>query len=89
MATIDVIAAHSHSSRHRDEIARSDTVGCFYCLDTYPPSEVVEWLDNEGTALCPRCGIDSVIGDASGLPATDPAFLSAMRDHWFAQSPQL
>ena len=61
MATIDVIAAHSHSSRHRDEIARSDIVGCFYCHDTYPPSEIVEWLDNEGTAFCPRCGIDSVI----------------------------
>jgi acetone carboxylase gamma subunit len=36
------------------------------------------------TALCPECGIDSVIGDASGYPITE-AFLGKMKTFWFGQ----
>lgn len=36
------------------------------------------------TALCPRCGIDSVLGDASGLQLTDE-FMKAMQLHWFKE----
>ncbi|MFL0243297.1 hypothetical protein [Mycobacterium sp. SMC-17] len=35
------------------------------------------------TALCPGCGIDSVIGDQSGYPITSE-FLNAMRLRWFS-----
>jgi hypothetical protein len=34
------------------------------------------------TALCPHCGIDSVISSASGYPIT-AAFLHRMHDYWF------
>ncbi|MDJ0790140.1 MAG: cytoplasmic protein [Myxococcota bacterium] len=82
----DVLGAHSHSSKHRGEIQRSDLCGCFYCRSTFLPAEIVEWIDETDglgtTALCPRCGIDSVIGSASGYPLTSE-FLSAMHDHWF------
>jgi hypothetical protein len=40
-------------------------------------------LDDGSCAVCPRCGIDSVIGDASGLPVAEPAFLDEMNRHWF------
>jgi hypothetical protein len=83
MAEYDLMAAHKHSSRHRDEIAMSSLCGCFSCLDTYAPSEIVEWTDGGTSAICPHCGIDSVIGDASGLPVTSPEFLGAMSDRWF------
>ncbi len=86
MATFDLNAAHKHSSRHRDEIARSEVVGCFYCMETFSPADISEWIDGPGgaaTALCPKCGIDSVIGSASGLPARDPTFLNEMNLHWF------
>jgi hypothetical protein len=79
--------AHRHSSNHRDEIASSTICGCFYCRSTFTPQAVTEWVD-EGpddcgqTALCPRCGVDSVIGDRSGFPVTDE-FLAAMNAHWF------
>lgn len=36
------------------------------------------------SALCPRCGIDSVLGDASGVEMTDE-FMRAMQRHWFKQ----
>ncbi|OZC03959.1 cytoplasmic protein [Rubricoccus marinus] len=79
------ILAHRHSSSHRAEIERSERCGCFYCMAVYPPEAVAEWIDegNGGeTALCPSCGIDSVIGSASGYPITG-AFLGRMNAHYF------
>ncbi|MCA9533471.1 MAG: hypothetical protein KC593_07335 [Myxococcales bacterium] len=71
---------------HRDEVLASDLCGCFYCLATFAPTTIVEFTDQvDGvgvTALCPRCGIDSVIGSASGFPV-DRTFLQAMRRRWF------
>lgn len=90
----DILAAHKHSSRHRAEIMGSGRCGCFHCLANFSPSEIRDWVDwLEGTspelalvsgttALCPSCGIDSVIGDGSGFPVTIE-FLSQMRKHWF------
>ena len=76
-------AAHQHSSLHRDEIEASDAYGCFYCRRSGSPAEISEWTDDGATALCPRCGIDSVIGSASGYPVTKVAFLGAMKRRWF------
>jgi len=78
-------AAHRVSSGHRAIIERSQLCGCFYCLSTYSPSEIERWIDESTgvhTALCPKCGIDSVIGDASGYELSAP-FLSAMHQRWF------
>ena len=33
----------------------------------YAIEKEMEWIDEDGiTALCPECGMDAVIGDASG-----------------------
>src|SRR5262245_25695988 len=86
MATPDVIQAHKHSIRHRDEVLASSLCGCFYCCRVFPPWEITHWTDDaEGvgqTALCPKCGIDSVIGSESGFPLTRE-FLAAMNTQWF------
>ena len=79
----EIIVAHKHSIRHRDELKSSDICGCFYCLDTFDYRTISSWADGGDTAICPRCGIDSVIGSASGYPAGDVDFLRAMRAHWF------
>lgn len=57
--------------------------GCFFCEETFSPTEITEWIDKADTALCPKCGINSVIGDASGLPVSGPTFLREMHDYWF------
>jgi hypothetical protein len=80
---IDLRGAHKHSSKHREEMRNSDLCGCFYCEKIFPPSEIVEWVDNGGTALCPYCGIDSLIGSASGFQLTKE-FLHGMCEHWFS-----
>ena len=79
----DLEIAHKHSIYHRKEILSSELCGCFYCGKTFPPAEIEDWTDEqEGlgtTAMCPRCGIDSVVGSASGFPLT-PEFLQQMHE---------
>ncbi|HEY7403945.1 MAG TPA: cytoplasmic protein [Candidatus Angelobacter sp.] len=78
-----IAAAHAHSCKNRCEIERSKLCGCFYCLLIFPATEVGNnYLAVEDTAMCPRCGIDSVIGSASGIDLT-PEFLRKMHDFWF------
>ena len=74
--------AHGHCRNNREELHKCKLCGCFYCLGIYPPSEITEWVDVDRTAICAKCGIDSVIGDTSGYPIT-AEFLQRMHDHWF------
>ena len=83
-----VAAAHKHSSNHRDDIEKSDQCGCFYCLEIFSPTEILDWVDDGSCALCPRCGIDSVIGEKSGYLITRE-FLRKMNDYWFQRSVEL
>ncbi|HYN46897.1 MAG TPA: cytoplasmic protein [Allosphingosinicella sp.] len=78
-------AAHKHSGPQRAEIEASSICGCFYCLQIFPPDEIDMWVNGEQDATCPKCGIDSVIGSASGLPVSDHEFLRAMYDRWFGR----
>lgn len=75
--------AHEHSWHHRLEIESSATCGCFHCLAAFPPIAITEWISDGTCAMCPVCGIDAVIGDASGLPVSDQSFLREMRRCWF------
>ena len=70
----------------------SDQCGCFYCLGVYAPTDIKEWIDelpdspdSGTTAICPRCGVDSVIGSQSGYPITQE-LLKGMRTYWFWSS---
>lgn len=86
MEEADHIRAHKHSIRHRAEIQASEICGCFYCLSIFPPDDIEIWLnEGDGTALCPKCGIDSVIGSVAGFPITSE-FLTKMKAHWFETS---
>ncbi len=87
MKRIEYETAHQYSANHRQQLLDSKVCGCFYCLATFLPSEISEWVDEdeEGvgqTALCPKCGIDSVIGDKSGVSITE-GFLRGMNQVWF------
>ena len=77
--------AHRHSSAHRPEVGRSELCRCFFCLATFHPTEIEHWIEDRrgDTAICPRCGIDSVIGSASGIDMSD-AFFGEMRTYWFS-----
>ncbi len=80
------IAAHEGSIYHRHILLESDQCGCFFCLAIFSPGEIVKWVDEVDdvgtTAICPKCGIDAVIGSASGYPVTRE-FLCEMQRYWF------
>ena len=78
-----IVDAHAHTVRNRADLEKSQTAGCFYCCETFAASEIVDWVDDDDCALCPRCGIDSVIADASGYPVGDKEFLKDMSKFWF------
>jgi len=84
MINDDIIKAHKHCTFHRDEIKASEMCGCFNCLEVFPPSKIWDWIDDGECALCPHCGIDSIIGSASGYPIKHE-FLKRMGDYWFAR----
>lgn len=79
--------AHEHSTWHRAELAASDQCGCYHCREVFPPRKIVKWTDKGDTAMCPYCGIDSVIGSAAGISLT-PAFLREMQAYWFRGRPR-
>lgn len=79
------VDAHKHSSRHRAEIEMSARCGCFFCFRTFPSTDIKAWTDANQTALCPRCGVDSVIGIAS-KHRLDDAFLRQMHTHFFSSA---
>jgi len=75
-------AAHQHCSNNREEIKCSEMVGCFYCRKVFLAEEVDKWT-YDGDAICPRCSVDAVIGDASGLPVRNDFFLKMMYIKYF------
>ena len=77
-------SVHKGSTQNKTEILKSPLCGCFYCLTTYKPVEIGEWIkeiDDKETALCPNCGIDSVL--SSQFPVNDIIFLKEMNTYWF------
>jgi hypothetical protein len=82
MQKSDFDQAHRFSSNHRQAIENDSACGCFYCLNIFSSSEIQQWIDNGQTAMCPYCGIDSVIGESAGFPITE-SFLRGMHKRWF------
>lgn len=81
----DYILAHKHSSNHKELILLDDTCGCFHCLNIFSPKEINTWItDVSGTAICPYCAIDSIIGLSSGY-VIETWFLKQMHDYWFGE----
>ncbi len=83
---MDVKYLHQFSSFHRNIILQSKTCGCFYCLSMFKPTQITEWIDEDEsgigqTALCPFCGIDSVVADQSASITLE--LLSKMKKYWF------
>lgn len=74
--------AHRFSSHHREKLEQDELCGCFHCLKIFSPSQIVEWVDGDNTAVCPFCGIDSIIGASSGFPI-NKNFLMKMHRIWF------
>lgn len=70
---------HKKCSANRESLLQSAVCGCFYCCEVFNPADIIKWVDNQSTAVCPLCGIDSVLAAVN-----DKEFLKKMHYHWFA-----
>ena len=83
---------------NRDIISKSDDAACYSCMRVFKASDVCEFIDDgvfdsdstrdhitqDITALCPCCGIDAVLGDATGLPIHNLEYLQTMHAFGFS-----
>lgn len=81
-----IIKAHEYCNDNKTEILNSKLCGCFYCEQTFKPSEIKIWSrefnsETYTTAICPNCKIDSVLSDK--FPIEKKEFLKSMNNYWF------
>jgi uncharacterized Zn-finger protein len=87
---LDEYKAHEYSRENKQELLKNNQkCGCFYCKTIFESKEIIEfidWMDEEsdkvGFALCPYCGIDSVIGEYAGYQINE-VFMNKMYNLWF------
>ena len=79
---MDTNTAHTFASKNRHAIENSSNCACFYCKQSFLSAEVSEWVDAGQTAICPKCGIDAVLGDDQPVELT-PEFIREMNLAWF------
>ena len=60
--------------------SKENICGCFHCLAIFPASEIKEFIDMTETAMCPKCGIDSVLPGGRGTLEV----LKEMQQYYFA-----
>lgn len=76
---------HKHSYGNDIEIMSSSLCGCFYCGKLFKPSKIKDFIkekDNQRTAHCPYCGVDSVISDFA-VSNLNSEILKEMHDEFF------
>jgi hypothetical protein len=56
-----LITLHKCGIYNRDKIEGTTVCGCFYCKKIFSPKEIKEWTDDGQTAICPYCGVDSIV----------------------------
>lgn len=81
MNTEELIKLHKCAINNRQQIEVADTCGCFYCKNIFYAGDITEWCDNQQTAICPHCGVDSVIAN----PAQED--LEMLNKYYFSDTP--
>lgn len=67
--------------RNRQEIEQSQNCGCYNCIKIFSVNEVVKWTDQNRTALCPFCSVDSLIPDS--VVSLNEEILTKAQKYWF------
>lgn len=78
---------YKHTKDNELDILQSKKCFCLCCFQTYSARTVSEWTNdknNHMNALCPICGTDAVVGDASGY-TLDLATIKELRDTYYGE----
>jgi len=76
----DYITAHKYTLNNKQYIEKSKLCGCCYCLSKFTSEEIIEYIGDNTTAVCPNCSIDSIVCDKI-LPISDK-LLEDMYKRW-------
>jgi len=64
--------------KNKAAILEHDQCGCYFCIEVFETKDITEWADGGETALCPKCGIDSLLPNE-----TDIGYLGYLCEKWF------
>jgi|688.fasta_scaffold20543_2 hypothetical protein len=67
--------------RNRNSIENSKVCGCYHCKFIFQSTRIEDWTDQDATAICPNCGVDSVISDSQYVITLE--LLEEAQKHWF------
>ena len=73
---------HTYASHNKKLIEKSEKCYCFHCKNAFESTRIERYLVNEETALCPECGMDSIIPDSIDESIDENTILE-MHDYWF------
>jgi len=79
---MEIKEASKYSIYNMPELEKSNKAGCYHCMSTFEPSEISETTDDGKTAMCPKCGIDSVLPESSPFKL-DIQTLTELNKYWF------
>jgi hypothetical protein len=71
-----------YAIHNRPSLEKTNKCGCYHCLTIFNPKDIKEWVDNDDTAMCPYCEIDSVIPESNDYFLTIE-FLTQAKEHYF------
>lgn len=75
--------APAFAMKNRVELGESEIGGCYHCMQVFSVHDIVDWTDNDQTAICPLCEVDAVIPQSVGIDI-DEENLKAIHDRWFS-----
>ena len=82
MKKLKVQEASTYSIYNMKELKKSKKAGCYHCTSIFDSSDITETVDHGETAMCPKCGIDSVLPESSPF-ILDLETLAILNRYWF------
>lgn len=73
---------HAYCKNNKELIIKANKCYCFHCKKIMESNEVVSFIDNKDTALCPYCGVDAIIPDSID-EKIDEELIEDMNKYWF------
>lgn len=73
---------HTYSYNNKQLIQKSNECYCFHCESKINAKEIVSFIDNDKTALCPLCNVDAIIPDCIEEEITKE-LIDEMKRFWF------
>lgn len=82
MEQLNINNAAQQAFNNKGLVDQCTKAGCYYCLKIFETSEIVEYVDDGHTAVCPYCNVDAVLAENSGEITVE--FLQRAKRYWFS-----